>query len=122
MPSRLRIAVPADLPWGHRRLGDEATRLLVEFLHAAPPDVLLLGGDVGVVQHFGGCLALFAGLPSHKALVPGNHDIWTEDGDPRGDSLQVYRQHLPAVCAEHGFHYLDQGPLILPDAGLAIAG
>src|SRR5262249_30611769 len=57
-----------------------------------------------------------------KALVPGNHDIWVEADDPRGDSLTVYREHLPAACAAHGFHYLDAGPLLLPEADLAVVG
>jgi hypothetical protein len=26
------------------------------------------------------------------------------------------------LCKQHGFHYLDQGPLILPDASLAVVG
>src|SRR5207249_2041551 len=51
----------------------------------------------------------------------GNHDIWVESDDPRGDSLQVYREHLPRLCREHGFHYLDVGPMFLPD-GPALAG
>jgi 3',5'-cyclic AMP phosphodiesterase CpdA len=122
MTTPLRLAVTADLHWGHHRQGDEATRALRDALRAEPPDVLLLAGDVGTGDHFDGCLALFADLPGRKALVPGNHDLWVEDGDARGDSLQVYREHLPAVCAAHGFHYLDRGPLLLPDAGLAVAG
>jgi len=40
----------------------------------------------------------------------------------RGDSLRVYREHLPTACDRQGFHYLDNGPLLLPDSGLAIAG
>src|SRR5262249_28122175 len=98
------------------------TRALRDFLAAQPPDVFLLGGDVGTLQHFGDCLALFADLPCRKALVPGNHDIWVRDDDERGDSLDLYRRHLPAVSAAHGFHYLDNGPLLLPEAGLAVAG
>jgi hypothetical protein len=54
--------------------------------------------------------------------VPGNHDIWVEESDRRGDSLQVYREHLPKLCAEHGFHYLDAGPLLLPGAELGVVG
>jgi 3',5'-cyclic AMP phosphodiesterase CpdA len=42
--------------------------------------------------------------------------------DARGDSLAVYREHLPRVSAAHGFHYLDAGPLLLPESDLALAG
>jgi predicted phosphohydrolase len=117
----MRFAVTADLHWGHRR-GDEATLLLRDFLRAETPDVLIIAGDVGAGPDFGPCLALFDGLACRKALVPGNHDIWVEEDDPRGDSLRVYEEHLPAACAAHGFHYLDDGPLLLPEADLAVVG
>jgi 3',5'-cyclic AMP phosphodiesterase CpdA len=117
----LRLAVTADLHWGVRAAGDEATRGLVRFLTERPPDVLVLGGDVGAGDDFARCLGLFADLPCRKALVPGNHDIWVSAEDPRGDSLEVYRRHLPRVCAEHGFHYLDDGPLVVGE-GLALVG
>jgi predicted phosphohydrolase len=122
MTRRLRIAITADLHWGSRAAGDEATRLLRMFLQDSPPDVLVLAGDVGSGAHFDACLELFASLPCHKALVPGNHDLWVTATDPRGDSLDVYRQHLPARCAAHGFHYLDQAPLLLTEARLALVG
>jgi hypothetical protein len=118
----MRLAVTADLHWGIRPRGDEATRLLVSFLEADPPDVLIVAGDVGAGDDFGPCLDLFAGLPCRKALVPGNHDIWVRADDPRGDSLAVYREHLPALCAARGFHYLDGGPLLIHEAGLALVG
>lgn len=112
----------ADLHWGIRPDGDAATRLLAAELSRDPPDLLLLAGDVGAGDDFARCLDLFAQLPSRKALVPGNHDIWVSENDPRGDSLAVYREHLPAVSGNAGFHYLDAGPLIFAEAGLAIVG
>jgi 3',5'-cyclic AMP phosphodiesterase CpdA len=118
----LRIAVTADLHWGHGPRGDQATQLLCADLYHDPPDLLLLGGDLGTVHHFEACLALFDELDCLKAMVPGNHDIWVEPDDRRGDSLDLYERLLPATCAAHGVHYLDHGPLILPEAGLAIVG
>jgi predicted phosphohydrolase len=118
----MRLAFTADLHWGSRAEGDAATRLLAADLYADPPDVLVLAGDIGAGEHFAECLALFAGLPGRKALVPGNHDVWVRPEDPRGDSLDVYREHLPRLAAAHGFHYLDHGPLLLPDADLALVG
>jgi predicted phosphohydrolase len=120
--TRLRLAITADLHWGHNPGGDEATRRLRDALARHAPDVLVLAGDVGAGQHFDECLALFADLPGRKALVPGNHDIWVTEGDARGDSLHVYQHHLPAVCQKYGFNYLDQHPLAWPEAGLALAG
>jgi predicted phosphohydrolase len=117
-----RIAVTADLHWGHGPRGEEAAQLLCAHLYHDPPDLLLLGGDLGTVQHFDSCLALLDRLNCPKALVPGNHDIWVEPDDARGDSLDLFEHVLPATCAAHGVHYLDGGPLILPQADLAVAG
>src|SRR5262249_30295988 len=102
--SNMRIAVTADLHFGHNRLGDDATRLMLEHLRREPPDLLLLGGDIGTDEHFAACLQLFAELPCRKALVPGNHDLWVADDDERGDSLAVYQEYLPGLCKEHGYH------------------
>ena len=119
----LCIALTADLHWGARHTaGNDATRELAAHLHSDPPDVLILAGDVGAGDDFDGCLALFDGLDCVKALVPGNHDVWVRLDDPRGDSLRVYEEVLPAAAAAHGFHYLDHGPLLLPAAGLALVG
>ena len=119
----LRVAVTADLHYGPRHQdGIDATLALAADLYADPPDLFLLAGDVGAGDDFDRCLGLFANLPCQKALVPGNHDIWVRPDDPRGDSLTVYREHLPRVAAAHGFHYLDSGPLVLPEAGLAVVG
>jgi predicted phosphohydrolase len=118
----LTIAVTADLHWGIRPAGDAATLQLVADLAQAPPDLLVLVGDVGAGDNFERCLRLFAKLPGRKALVPGNHDIWVEPDDVRGDSWRVYSEHLPAISACHGFHYLDTGSLVLPEANVAIVG
>jgi len=122
MSSSLSLAITADLHWGTHERGDEATRLLLQFLHEQRPDVLILAGDVGAGDHFEECLALLDDFTCRKALVPGNHDIWVTDNDSRGDSLQVYREHLPELCSAHDFHYLDQGPLVIPEVDLAVVG
>jgi hypothetical protein len=122
MPGRLRIALTADLHWGPHPRGNDATEQLAEYLGADPPDLLIVAGDVGSADHFGSCLAIFAGVPCKKALVPGNHDIWVTADDPRGDSLRVYREHLPAVCRTHEFHYLDQQPLLFPEFDVGFVG
>src|SRR5262245_162533 len=122
MNRSLRLAITADLHWGHGARGDEATRLLCAHLSHEPPDVLLLGGDLGTGGHFDECLALFDGLTCRKAAVPGNHDVWVEPDDARGDSLDLYQRLLPAACAAHGVVYLDHGPLRLPEADLAVVG
>src|SRR5262249_13797420 len=79
-------------------------------------------GDVGTGENFDACLALFDRLPCRKALVPGNHDVWVSRFDATRDSLALYDRELPRVAAAHGFHYLDSGPLLFPDQGLALVG
>ncbi len=121
MAGELHLAITADLHWGHGGRGEEATRLLASFLHQTTPDVLVLAGDIGSGSYFGECLQLFADLPCRKALVPGNHDLWVRPEDKR-DSLQRYAEDLAALCRQYNFHYLDQGPLLLPKSGLALVG
>src|SRR5262245_10377630 len=122
MSASLSLAITADLHWGSHENGDEATRLLLAHLRHQPPDVLILAGDIGAGENFEKCLALFDDLACGKALIPGNHDIWVADNDARGDSLQVYRDYLPSVSAQHGFHYLDQGAFRVKEADLALVG
>src|SRR5687767_5565587 len=118
-----RVAITADLHFGHRHPdGSAATHALAGDLFHDPPDLFVIAGDIGAGDEFERCLDLFADLPCRKALVPGNHDVWVRSDDPRGDSLTVYRDHLPRAADARGFHYLDAGPLVLPDAGLAVVG
>lgn len=119
--TRLRIAVTADLHWGHRH-GQDATRALADFLHLSPPDVLVIAGDVGTGVLYEDCLRLFADLPCVKAVVPGNHDLWVSQENTEYDSLDLYQRRLPEASARQGFHYLDGGPLALPFANLALVG
>jgi predicted phosphohydrolase len=121
MTTPLRIAVTADLHWGHQARGVEATRLLISFLEANPPDVLVLAGDIGTGTLFGDCLAQFDRLECRKGLVPGNHDLWVQPEAGR-DSLVLYREDLPRTAAEHGFHFLDAGPLLVPEVDVALVG
>src|SRR5262245_44884418 len=120
MSQPLAVALTADLHWGHR-VGQDATRRLIEHLYAHPPDVLVLAGDIGTGPHFDDCLSLFDTLGCTKALVPGNHAVWVPTVSPE-DSLDYFERVLPATAARHDFHYLDGGPLVLPDADLALVG
>ncbi len=122
-PRSLRIALTADLHYGTRHTaGNRATQDIAAHLYENQPDVLILGGDIGAGDDFARCLDLFENLSCLKLLVPGNHDIWVTSDDERGNSLRVYQEVLPRWANEHGFHYLDHGPLLLPEASLAIAG
>ncbi|HEY2786586.1 MAG TPA: metallophosphoesterase [Fimbriiglobus sp.] len=121
--SPLSIALTADLHWrdGYET-GQRATLDLVAHLAANPPDVLIITGDIGAGDDFARCLDLFDKLSCTKALVPGNHDLWVNQFDPRGDSLKLFREILPRISRDHGFAYLDNGPLPLVESDLAVVG
>jgi 3',5'-cyclic AMP phosphodiesterase CpdA len=116
----MKLAITADLHWGHRK-GAEPTRQLAARLLESPPDVLILAGDVGTGVYFEECLKLFDGLRCIKAVIPGNHDLWVPVEETRYDSLDLYQKLLPEAAARQGFTYLDRGPLALPD-GLTMVG
>jgi len=115
------IAITADLHWGQSPQSSQATQLLADWLRQRPPDVLILAGDLGTAMHFPQCLQLFADLPSRKALIPGNHDVWVPREAPY-DSQYLYEVELPRLAEDADFTYLDQRPLLLPEADLAIVG
>ncbi len=116
----MKLAITADLHWGHRK-GNEPTRQLAARLQQQPPDILLIAGDIGTGIMFEQCLQLFADLPCLKALVPGNHDIWVSQEELQYDSLDLYQTLLPEVARRLGFRYLDRDPLLVSDE-LAIVG
>lgn len=118
---RLRITATADLHWGIAK-GMAANGKLCQAIRETPPDILLLAGDIGHGEYFEKCLEEFSSLTCVKALVPGNHDIWVTRDDSRGDSWAVYNQALPKAAARHGFHYLDQQPLHLPEQKISLVG
>lgn len=116
----MRLAVTADLHWGLSRKGATAARQLAERVVELAPDALVIAGDVGEGARFRACLSLFATLDCDRLVVPGNHDLWTDD--PAGDSRAIYERRLPSVAAEEGFHYLDQEPFLAPGGHAAVVG
>lgn len=116
-----KIAITADLHWGLPKC-NAANTALVESLRENPPDLLLVGGDQGAEFHFSDCLEALKTIGCPVGLVAGNHDIWVRSEDSRGDSWRVFDHLLPLECARRGFHYLDQGPWLMPEWDLAIVG
>lgn len=113
----MRLAITADLHWGHHPGGDQATRELAKKVAELEPDAFAIGGDVGTGDEFSWCLELFAGIAPVLLVVPGNHDLWTSH-----DSLELYEARLPALAAEHGFRYLDHQPYLASGGKLAVVG
>ena len=112
----MRLFVTADIHYGARESGDRSARRLAERVEQSQPDALLVAGDTAPVEnesHFRAGLALFERFPGIKLLVAGNHDLWTFGGD----SETIYRERLPHLAAEHGFHPLDAKPLVVDGVG-----
>ncbi|MBY0227971.1 MAG: metallophosphoesterase [Gemmataceae bacterium] len=115
-----RLAFAADLHMNHQK-GQDAVAALIAHLERDTPDVLVLAGDIAASTSFGPSLERFAGVRCVKAVIPGNHDLWVPTAHPT-DSLHAYETQLPEEAVRHGFHWLDGGPLVLPERGLALAG
>jgi len=105
-----KLIATADLHYGLYAAGDLATDALARHVCGSDADVLVLAGDIGgpELDSASLCLELFAGFGGLRLLVPGNHDLWTSDGD----SLDRYRVHLPHMACKFGFEILDGGPVV----------
>ncbi|MFP4029731.1 MAG: metallophosphoesterase [Candidatus Brocadiia bacterium] len=105
-----KVLVTADLHWNLYPRGDAATEKLAELVCGSEADVFVIAGDVADSSEkgFAECLSLFGDFDGVKLLVPGNHDLWTRDGD----SERLYREVLPRISRGADFHYLDKSPVI----------
>jgi len=79
------------------------------------PDIFIFAGDISrrknEIDLF---LKSFKNTPYIKIFVPGNHDVWIEDGE---DSLLKYKYSLKTICEENEFYYLPLNPLIINNIG-----
>jgi len=96
---------------------------LVHELTALQPDVFIIAGDIAANPSlFERSLQQFAGVPCHKLLVAGNHDIWVDPsaGLQRGLHSGVkYEEIIPAICERNGFACLGAAPRVIDGIGFA---
>jgi predicted phosphohydrolase len=113
----MRIIATGDLHYGQYPRFDPQTEVMAADICRGGGDALVLVGDLGSgrTADFERALALFDGFPGRKLLVPGNHDLWTLDGD----SAELYERVLPDIAAARGFSYLDEGPVRINGVGFA---
>ncbi|MGB9856825.1 MAG: metallophosphoesterase [Dictyoglomaceae bacterium] len=79
------------------------------------PDVFIFAGDISrKVKDIEIFLNVFKNLSFYKIFVPGNHDIWIENGE---DSFEKYRNILRKVSENYNFYYLPAFPLIIKNIG-----
>ncbi len=109
----MRVLATGDLHYDIAR-SQGSTEETARLVCSSGADVFLLLGDVAGrdLESMHRALDLFDGFPGLKLLVAGNHDLWVPRG---GDSLNRYELEIPAVCREHGWHYLDDGPAYVDD-------
>jgi predicted phosphohydrolase len=117
----MRIAITADLHFGLRPAGDEATRRLAGKVGELAPDVFVIAGDVGEGEEFSRCLELFSYLACARLVLPGNHDLWVRLPTSSA-SLHLYERRLPKIASDHGFQYLDLEPFVPPGSRQAVVG
>ena len=78
----------------------EVTRRALAELPEHPEDWLILAGDVGERdEHLRFALGLLTRRFARVVWVPGNHDLWSVQGEPRG---QAKYERLVEICRRHG--------------------
>lgn len=79
------------------------------------PDVFVFAGDISKkVKDIEIFLNVFKDLSFYKIFVPGNHDVWIENGE---DSFEKYRKTLRRLSEKYNFHYLPASPLVIEKIG-----
>ncbi|MEQ8187792.1 MAG: metallophosphoesterase [Candidatus Eremiobacterota bacterium] len=110
----MKIIATCDLHYGLKKWGNDSTKEIARLVTNSDADVFIIAGDIGEgLQNFEACLELFEGFRGHKLIVPGNHDLWSKEGQ----SFRIYSEILKEICENCGFHYLDTGPFILDKIG-----
>jgi predicted phosphodiesterase len=78
----------------------EVTRRALAALPEHPGDWLILAGDVGErEEHLRYALGLLTRRFARVIWVPGNHDLWSVEGEPRG---QAKYEQLVEICRRYG--------------------
>ena len=117
----MKIVFTADL---HADLSCGYTRGEIARLHdrirSQGPDVLIHGRDLAGLEKdaMPATLAMLDDVRCLKLAVPGNHDLWLEDGN----SLEYYMNDLPDLYTKNGWQLLDAlaGPVV--HDGIAFVG
>jgi predicted phosphodiesterase len=91
----LRLLALSDLHLGHAR-----NREALATLGSHPEDWLILAGDVGeTASHLALALEAACRRFARVLWVPGNHELWSRDGEPRGEEKYAA---LVELCRRYG--------------------
>lgn len=78
-------------------------------------DVFIFAGDISrKIEDINMFFEVLKDMNFYKVYVPGNHDIWIEDGI---SSSEKYRKILEKIAKINNFHYLPSSPLIINKVG-----
>ncbi len=103
----MRILITADLHYAPSRRAEYLA--FARRVEEMAPDCFVLAGDVGhPLRLFRRGLQLFGGLACPRLLIAGNHDVYRDDAEAWG-SRALWEAQLPAVAAEEGFVWLEDG-------------
>ncbi len=79
------------------------------------PDVFVFAGDISKrIEDIKIFFETLKDLKFYKMYVPGNHDIWIENGL---NSFEKYKYILEKISKDNNFHYLPSFPLIINNIG-----
>lgn len=111
----MKLAAVSDLHWPESKVDLDA---IVRDALEARADALVLAGDAVSQYHPERLTHVFRTLRAAAptcVYVPGNHELWRLEGP----TAPLYERHLPALCEQHGWHYLDAAPVIVGDVAIA---
>lgn len=105
----MKIASVSDLHV-ESAVNRRAVSAMASHLEALAPDVLLVLGDLCNGFHeVGTILDRFGSIGKRRIYVPGNHELWSADGDARA----TYYRVLPDVAVRSGFEMPIDGPVVV---------
>ncbi|PMQ02011.1 MAG: serine/threonine protein phosphatase [Dictyoglomus sp. NZ13-RE01] len=119
----MRVSALSDIHTDYIRLKNNLRKHeLLDFLEklklrimALNPDVFIFAGDISKkLEEVDLFLNTLSSLKAFKLYVPGNHDIWNENGI---DSKTKYYKSLKEIAEKNSFHYLPSSPFILGNIG-----
>jgi hypothetical protein len=114
----MTVAYTSDIHINSSAENSELVNAIRVRLAEVPPDIFILAGDISSsIADIRRAFEFFSDIPCIKLFVPGNHDIWTEDGIT---SDGKYFELLPKLCEEHGVHPLWMEPY--PYGGTVFCG
>ncbi len=112
----MRILVTADLHYDIARSREPATELARSVCGIGGDAIVLVGDSAGAnLEILVDCLELFDDFKGRKFFVPGNHCLWSQDGE---SSLERYERIIPETASQVGWTMLDHNPAMLGDIGL----